>query len=771
MVDESLLAYFSTQLEQTLTGKAGYTPNDGVQPAFPVAVTDNLRTLLSYNNLTNPFNATETTQLIHAIDNCKILDPACGSGAFPMGILHKLVHVLQKLDPKNQRWKERQIDKAQLIDDVSIREQLIDDIETAFNANEFDYGRKLYLIENCIYGVDIQAIAVQISKLRFFISLIVDQKSERKKENFGVRPLPNLETKFVAANTLIGIDKPKVGINADSTLSLFDSPDVEALEKQLKEVRHRLFSAKTPATKRKLRDDDKTLREQIGALLQEHGWGNVSAQQLAHWNPYDQNASADFFDVEWMFGLDGFDIVIGNPPYIQIQKFSGQQCQLDWQNQKYQTFAKTGDIYALFIEKGVSLLNKNGLLTFITSNKWMRAGYGKALRVFLAEKTQPLKLIDFGGYQVFESATVDSNILITQNVGADCIRPLHPTVSRDRADAVRADAIRPYVFNACTIQNDFTIATPLADYFAAHSQKMPQMSADAWVISSNIEQHIKAKIEAKGTPLKDWDVSIYRGIQTGFNEAFIIDTPTKERLCLEDVKSSEIIKPVLRGRDIKRYAAKWAGLWIIFIPWHFPLHEDKNITGASKEAEEEFEKQYPAIYRHITKSKMELSARDKTEIGIRYEWYALTRCASTYYKELEKEKIIYPETTQRANFFLDTSGEFFIEKTTFILLGSYLTYIVSVLSSSFGEFVYKNYYAGAELGKAGYQYNKHSLEKFPIPKLTASDQQPFIELVEKILAAKKAGQDTSAWEAEIDTLVYGLYGLTDEEIAIVEGGK
>ena len=191
-----------------------------------------------------------------------------------MGILHKLVHILDKLDPKNKLWKEKQIQKASVIDDAAIRDQLIEDIETAFNNNELNYGRKLYLIENCIYGVDIQPIASQISKLRCFISLIVDQRVDNTKDNFGVRPLPNLETKFVAANTLIGIEKPK------GQLYLIND-EVNRLENQLKDVRHRLFSAKTPATKRKLREDDKTLREKMGDLLVDCGWRNNTARQLA----------------------------------------------------------------------------------------------------------------------------------------------------------------------------------------------------------------------------------------------------------------------------------------------------------------------------------------------------------------------------------------------------------------------------------------------------------------------------------------------------------
>ena len=240
-----------------------------------------------------------------------------------MGILHKLVYVLAKLDPGNQRWKNRQLAKANEIPDSTVRERVVSDIEQSFNANELDYGRKLYLIENCIYGVDIQPIAVQISKLRFFISLIVEQKVNSRTENLGIRPLPNLETKFVAANTLIGITRPGQ--------QLLRNLDVEAKELELRQVRERHFLARTPSTKAKCREQDEKLRAELAALLRSDGWDSNTAKMLAVWDPYDQNASAPFFDPEWMFGmLSGFDVVIANPPYISVEKFARTPLQAEY---------------------------------------------------------------------------------------------------------------------------------------------------------------------------------------------------------------------------------------------------------------------------------------------------------------------------------------------------------------------------------------------------------------------------------------------------------
>ena len=352
MVDESLKAY----LKQKLESEAGMKPQDADA---------GLEILFAYTEKEHAFTERETNILIDAIDNCKILDPACGSGAFPMGILHKLAHILHKLDPQNEKWKERQIAKARQIDDPNIREQAVADIEAAFANNELDYGRKLYLIENCIYGVDIQPIAIQISKLRFFISLIVDQKVDKRRDNFGVRPLPNLETKFVAANTLIGLDKPQTGGQTS-----FENPEVKKLEDDLKYLRHQYFNARTRTQKRFCQEKDKELRKKIAELLIKDGWNKDAARSVASFDPYNQNASSPFFDSEWMFGItDGFDVVIGNPPYIEISGISVEKRNI------YKGLFKTAtgrfDLYLLFIEKTMQLKNREGGFVFIIPGKFL----------------------------------------------------------------------------------------------------------------------------------------------------------------------------------------------------------------------------------------------------------------------------------------------------------------------------------------------------------------------------------------------------------------
>ncbi|MFN3316987.1 MAG: Eco57I restriction-modification methylase domain-containing protein, partial [Raineya sp.] len=347
-------------------------------------------------------------------------------------------------------------------------------------------GRKLYLIENCIYGIDIQPIAVQIAKLRFFISLVIDQKVNKSKENFGVRSLPNLETKFVAANTLIGLDKPQQ--------TLLRNPQIEAIENELKELRHQYFTANNRKEKINLQKQDQKLRLEIAKMLESDGWQTKVAQQIVAFDPYDQNHFANWFDPEWMFGLTtGFDIVIGNPPYIQLQKDGGYLAKL-YEKLGFETFERTGDIYSLFYEKGIQLLKNKGILCYITSNKWMRAGYGKSTRAFFA-KYNPLKLIDLGS-GVFESATVDTNILMIQKSN-----------KKDHSYHLQA-------LDLSKEKNTDTLFSDNAQWVTLHS-----LATDSWTIASPLEQSIKQKIERLGKPLKEWDINIYRGILTGYNKA------------------------------------------------------------------------------------------------------------------------------------------------------------------------------------------------------------------------------------------------------------
>ncbi|MCP5260982.1 MAG: Eco57I restriction-modification methylase domain-containing protein [Rhodoferax sp.] len=390
MVDESLKAHLTGAL-----AKAGMSEQNAKA---------GLDILFAYTERAHPFNENEVATLLDAIHTCKILDPACGSGAFPMGVLHKLVYIIHKLDPDNGRWKQLQIDAAAKIPDVTARDAAIAAIERDFADNEDDYGRKLYLIENCLYGVDIQPIAIQISKLRFFISLVCDQRTNRsKKDNHGIRPLPNLETKFVAADTLIGL--PEM-----DQLALLPSR-VHEIEGEIEELYHRHFAIQRRDQKLALQKKIKSLREELGKVLAESLGSSKKARHIADWNPFDPQASSDFFDPYWMFGqslADGFDVVLGNPPYqsaIEHKKARGGDYR-DRIKEQYASTTGTWDLYIPFFEAGIHFLKPNGILSYISPNKFLSATYGIGLRQYLLRETRILTLADVSHLPIFESASV-----------------------------------------------------------------------------------------------------------------------------------------------------------------------------------------------------------------------------------------------------------------------------------------------------------------------------------------------------------------------------
>jgi hypothetical protein len=402
-VFENLLASFNPETQTTARKQTGsfYTPREIVD----YMVNESLAAYLQEKVGNNWENDVQT---IAALNDIKILDPACGSGAFPMGVLQKMVQILQKLDLDNKQWREVQKQRAILeteeaynIGNKEERQKRLLDIDEAFDNNASDYGRKLFLIENCIFGLDIQPIAVQIAKLRFFISLICEQTPNPEKPNLGIRPLPNLETKFVAANTLIGLEKP--------TQKIIGMDIIEPLEKELAEVRHKHFSARTPETKRKYREKDSELRNQIAKKLKEIGFNNNTAEKIAVWNPYDQNTNAEWFDAEWMFGLtQGFDIVIGNPPFIDSETMTN--IGLEWERKyiirNFKCISGNWDIYMAFFEKGLTL--SRNILSYITPDKWLSKPFGLKFREFCM--IPKMNKIVHVGSNIFENVRVDGII-------------------------------------------------------------------------------------------------------------------------------------------------------------------------------------------------------------------------------------------------------------------------------------------------------------------------------------------------------------------------
>ena len=700
MVDESLKAYLADALVKALPTTTAADAKAGLEMLF------------AYTEKEHAFSEAEIDALITAINACNILDPACGSGAYPMGILHKLVFILGKLDPHNEKWRQRQVAKAEEIEDVEARASSVQAINNDFANNALDYGRKLYLIENCIYGADIQPIAIQIAKLRFFISLICDQRTHGdKSRNLGVRPLPNLETKFVAANTLLGLNLPK-------SRSLFENDTAIRLEKELEKVRHTYFSAQTRKAKLALQKKDRELTKKIIDELKQDSFGNEDVYRRIAWNPYDHHSVADFFDPGKMFGPaldDGFDVVIGNPPYVQIQKFSAAH-KAAWSAQvpKLKTYALTADIYCLFYERGVRLLKDGGQLSYITSNKWMRAGYGEKLRDFFCKDVAVEEVIDFGGVPVFNAAMVDTAIV------------------RLAKSSPKAS------FPSSVLTRSFSIQDSLSNYVQDNSVPFVRLAdgAASWVVMSPERFRIKQAVEHQGVPLEKWHIAIYRGILTGYNEAFYICTTQRDAFVTEDPRCAELIVPLLRGRYVERYSTGWG------------LAEDEKWMIATFPSLDITLETIPLpISRHLRSFRESLEPKPSDWLGEKwqgrktgtYEWFE-TQDPITYHADFSKPKVIYPNMTKYLPFYLDTTEHFFINDKAFILTTETesLAYLTAALNSAVFRCCFMDNFPN--LGEDRRELRKIFMEKIPVKKPTAQQAAMFEALVPMVQAAKAESQ-------------------------------
>ena len=703
-VFENLLGAYNPETKETARNQSGsfYTPREIVGYMVDESLIAYLgdtpfhRSLFAQNFKYEPERTSEYNEIARKLKSVKVIDPACGSGAFPMGMLNRMIDILQRIEP-----------------------------------DENTYAQKLTIIENCLYGSDIQSIAVQITKLRFFISLICDCEKDPSKPNFGIPTLPNLETKFVAANSLIGKKR-----NVQS--NLFENPEIKPTKEALTEIRHEHFMAKSAVTKRRLREQDQNLREKLASLLAENNdFAPEDAKQLASWNPYDQNTVSRFFDPEWMFGLSDnpFDIVIGNPPYIQLQNNSGELAIL-YADCGYKTYARTGDIYCLFYERGWQLLKDGGHLCYITSNKWMRAGYGEKTRDFLSHNTDPQLLIDFAGVKIFESATVDTNILLFSK-NRNQHKTLCAVTNKQNKDSVRNLSV---FVQQEGVDCDFS-------------------SSESWVILSPIEQSIKRKIEAVGTPLKDWDIQINYGIKTGFNDAFIISTEKRNEILAncqtedEYTRTDELIRPILRGRDIKRYGYNWADLWLIatFPSRHYDIEAfpsvKKHLLSYGKERLEQTGKTYAVNGEKI-------KARKKTN----NKWFE-TQDSISYWDDFLRPKIIWKRIGSILRFSYDTSGYFGLDSTCFAT-GRHIGYLCCILNSLMGCYMLKD---SPKTGTGDLLISVQAIEPIMIPQNNDLEYL-FEELLKEIIE-----RNSKNAEQEINRLVFKLYNLSPAEIDYITG--
>ena len=761
MTVESLKSYFRANLSASAIEK----------------FEEKLHDLLTVNQPENPFDESVSRQLTELINDLRIVDPAVGSGAFPMTILNKLVFILGKLDPDNRFWQESQIKSVgKAVSDPMLRRTIIANIQKRFNEKNADYGRKLFLIEKCIYGVDIQQIAVEIAKLRFFISLLVDETidPDHPENNYGIETLPNLDFKLMQGDSLIatyaGIDfshkqDNEALFDVDETYNNLikefeelknlyqnesDKQTKDDLRKQIDQMILRIFEEKLHEKVPLLKNIEANARMIPGEKQREEyraaekrkltqKLGFDLAQMEKDLIAYTEGRKPKQFFLWKVYFAEvfsqkkGFDIVIGNPPYIQLQKAvdSSRKKFADlYKNEGFDTFERTGDIYALFYEKGIKILNEKGLLCYITSNKWMRAAYGASLRRFFST-LHPLKLIDMGP-GVFNAATVDTNILLVANQKTETKNLKALTLKdKNRLNNLSED-----------------------DYLTLN-----RLSDESWIILSPEEKRIKEKIERKGTPLKDWDINIYRGVLTGYNEAFIIDGATKDRLIARDPKSAEIIKPILRGRDIKRYKAEFADLWLIAT---FPaLHLNIDDYPAVKEYLERF---LPKIKQTGETYVDENGNIQKTRKKTGNKWFE-TQDQIGYWKEFEKEKIVWKRIGSVIRFSFSDNEVLSLDSTV-IGIGKKMRYLTALLNSKLH--IRELLLNSPKTGTGDVIISVQALT--PLKVFLPDDKiaKPFEQLVDVILTKKEAKEDTTEEERLIDLMVYKLYELSYEEVKVID---
>lgn len=645
-------------------------------------------------------------QVKYILDSITIIDPACGSGHFLVACLNELIKIKSYLHVLSNEIKVDIEDDELVINYINGAEYKynmeggnISEIKQKIQKILFE--AKKHIINNQLYGVDINPNSVNICRLRLWIELL---KSSYYLENNGadkyidLEILPNLEFKVLSANSLIELEEKE----GNNNLKL--AYDKTELVKNMREYFNADFETK------------KEIRKKVLKLLKEYSQYNT---KLKDYNPFDMLKSYDFFDSEIMFGIDSFDIVIMNPPYFQL---TGKHKYLHYFEKGKN---KTADIYQLFMETALNkLLSQMGVVSAVVSNKWMRAGYGERTREFLYNNSYVFEIIDLGA-NWFESATVDTNII---------------TYAKDRE---KQDKIEAYKISKC---ENIELNKNEKDNFIFTSKDY-----GAWIILNKTEKDILEKVK-KFKPLKDWNINIYRGILTGFNEAFIIDEETKNKLILEDKKSKEIIKPLLRGRDIKRYSYDFKNLYLICT---FPA---LNIDISDYQAIEKYLKSFG---KRLEQSG-EIGCRKKTI----HKWFEMQDTIA-YYKDFEKFKIVWKEMGSSPAFTLDNKN-YYANDTCRIITGDNLHYLVAIFNSKCWDFIFKKFYAGGGLGDEGFRYKSEFMLDTAIPEIDKKTEKEIINLVEKVIEGKKKGIDTREFEVEIDKIIYKLYDLTEEEVGIIE---
>ncbi|ELZ2576079.1 Eco57I restriction-modification methylase domain-containing protein [Campylobacter coli] len=727
------------------------------------------------------------------LNSIKICDPAVGSGHFLVSALNVMLSIYDELNLFDEEfYLEVQNDEILITgrkgEFIEYKRPKTPKDKAHLIQQELFYTKK-DIIENNLFGVDINPNSCEITKLRLWIELLKHSFYQSfDDENYhDLRTLPNIDINIKCGNSLVsyfetgkslshypnikermgkykrivkdykeGFYTDKSHINQEIKNLKISFKNFCFADKFKKEMKG--FNDKCEKYSKKygnfLAVDDENLKFFVSANLTLFDFDEKEAtKEFANLkkeydNIFNLESNHPF---EWRFefpeildddgNFKGFDLIIGNPPYIRQEELKELKPHLA---KNYKVYKGTSDIYTYFYELGFNVLKENGILSFITSNKYTRAGYGEALREFLLKNTCILKYIDLNGIKVFDSATVDTSILCFEK-------------SKSKDNKFKYLALSNEILKTCA----YNIG--LYKDFAEFSQN--SLSKESFTFSDENTSALKAKIERIGTPLKEWQgLNIYRGILTGYNEAFIITTEKRNEIlanCKDEAekeRTAKLIRKMLRGRDIKRYSYEWAGLWVI---------------GTFPSLKIDIE-QYPALKQYLSQflPRIEQSGEKGCRKKTSNKWFE-TQDNIAYYEEFEKEKIVYPETTQGAYFVYDNKG-IFLEKTAFFIVCENLKYLLGLLSSNLITYYYKNFSQGCKLGTKGYQYNKHALENLPIPKINSKNQNivdELINLVDEILKAKEQDKNANTQELEnkINSLVYKLYNLTEEEIKIIEG--
>lgn len=751
--------------------------------------------LTKFNNFYN-WNCTSVTDLYNKIDDIlqanqlinsiTICDPAVGSGHFLVSALNELIRLKYELgilvDSEGKRIK-----KSDYTLSIENDELIVTDAENnLFEYNPLNeesrriqetlFKEKKIIIENCLFGVDINPNSVKICRLRLWIELLKNAYYTAESDYKQLETLPNIDINIKCGNSLLhrfdltdsiksvlketGISIGQYRNAVNKYKNAQDKAEKWELDSIIAEIKSKLTTEIGAKDPKKLRLNKR--RAELVNLLapqlfemskkEQKDWQkrvDAVKKEIAELESYFEEINSNKIYLgafEWRIEfpevLDadgnfiGFDCVIGNPPYIQLQSMGTDADVLE--RMKYKTYVRTGDIYCLFYEQGMNLLKPNGCLCYITSNKWMRAGYGKELRQYFIAKTNPVLLIDFAGIKIFDAATVETNILIAKK--------------------------ESYTQNtlACIISNTDDL-NKLSVLVQQQAVECNFAENDSWIILSAIEQSIKRKIEAVGTPLKDWDIRINYGIKTGFNEAFVITTDKRNEILAncqtedERTRTAELIRPILRGRDIKRYAYNWAGLYLIAT---FPSrHYDIEMYPAVKQYLLTFgiEKLEQTGKAYIVNGE-KIKARKKTN----NKWFEIQDSIS-YWEDFSKPKIVWGEISDKSKFAFDFLGEYIPEATTFYLNGEYIEYLLTALNSSVSEWLFSK--TGTTTGVGTIRWKKYTIEQLIVAKPNYEQQKEHLAAFENLKAGKMSISDFKDFS---NKLMYKIYELTNEEIRAIE---